>query len=66
MDPSVIFFRAARDLGMPIAPTGAAARDPYHATRQLTAARPLRLSDELRVRGGKKSRRRVARTWVPA
>lgn len=28
-------------------------------------ARPMVLTDQMRLRGGRKSRRRVARTWVP-
>lgn len=48
-------------------------RDPHGVTSQLARMRldgdggaPMVLSDEVRVRGGRRSRRRTARVWKPA
>lgn len=46
-------------------PSPAAMRDPHYPRRPLTA-KPMVLTDDVRVRGGRKSRRRIARTWKEA
>lgn len=52
---------------------GGLMRDPHGVTSQLARMRldknlgaPMRLSDEVRVRGGRRSRRRTARVWKSA
>lgn len=45
-------------------PSAAAQRDP-HFPRQPLTERPMVLSERTRVRGGKRSRRRIARVWEP-
>lgn len=66
-----VFFSAARLLAEAMqegggAPTTSPRTQHLAQVRSRTAARGLVLSENVRQRGGRKSKRRTARTWEPA
>lgn len=60
-----VFFNAAQLLAAAMEDGNGAPRHPRDEVRQRTAARGLVLTENVRERGGKKSRRKTARVWEP-